>query len=695
MQSVVLKRIPLFRVVVALIPGVWLHERFSGVAVTALLGIFFLLWIFVSQYFLKKPSYRYRYLPGLFFMFFVFVFGAIYGNLREVKVIDSNSSAFLKGYVVTDLGETSKSNKYQIVSDFLISGTDTVRDKLSGILYLKKGSSKKELHPGDVILLKARLFPFDKPKNPYAFDYAEYLKHERISFRAWSSGEDIKVIQEEGFFSLKIFVSKLHGRLSDTYQKAGITGDELGLLKAVFMGDRSGLMPENKRYFSDAGVMHLLAVSGLHLGIIYMLLLFLLKPLKSDKMRKVKFLVVLAVIWSYALFTGFSSSVFRAAVMFSMVEAGNLIRRSASVYNQLFASMIIIVLIEPYSVYKAGFWLSHAAVAGIVGFYPFVNNLLSFRFVLFRWAWSLISVSLAAQLATFPLVIYYFHKFPVYFIFSNVLLIPVLTPVLLLAFGVSLVTLFPVSITLVRILAGPLNELLGYMMGIVKFIGELSGANVRYVSFNGFELALFGLLFFSLVLYLNEVRKTAIFTFLVSLIFMVSSFTVDRIKKLRYSDFVVFYQNRIGVFNYLDNKMNKLLLTDTLSPVQTDYVCGGYWARHSAKEPNVRVLGKNNPGVFLFQVRNKKILLMHNVWQTGVNGIKPKVDYIVLSGRRYPDMDRLRNSIEFEKIILSTGLYRRSAGMLRKKAEEQGISCVDVFDYGAWLFSEDNKLPVE
>ena len=145
------------------------------------------------------------------------------------------------------------------------------------------------------------------------------------------------------------------------------------------------MLPEDKRSFSHAGVMHLLAVSGLHLGIIYLMLILLLKPLSSDKYKKYRVAVVLIVLWSYALLTGLSPSVFRSAIMFSLVEIGTLMRRHSSVYHQLLASILIIVLIEPYSIFKAGFWLSHVAVASIVYFYPLINSLLNFHFVFFHF----------------------------------------------------------------------------------------------------------------------------------------------------------------------------------------------------------------------------------------------------------------------------------------------------------------------
>ncbi len=692
MQFNFLKQFPLLRVAIPLIIGVWLHDYFNGIDISKLfipVILSFILWLFSSFRFLGDPSYRYRYLPGMIFIIFVFLFGIAWGNLRSTKAIDSKSDAVLKGYVVASLGQTPKSHKYKIVSEVLKADSVVTTEKLSGILYLKKNNSSVKLKPGNVILLKGRLFPFEKPLNPFAFDYSQYLIRERISFRIWAMPEFVKVEKGKPKNSLSIFINRLHERISNIYERSGITGDELALLKAVFMGDRSELVQENKKAFSDAGVMHLLAVSGLHLGIIYMLLIFLLKPLRSDRTKKIKVFVVLIVIWGYALFTGFSSSVFRAAVMFSMVEVGTLLKRSNSVYNQLIASMLIIILVEPYSIYKAGFWLSHAAVAGILAFYPLINNLLTFRFIVFRWLWSLTAVSVAAQFATFPLSIYYFHKFPVYFILGNVLMVPVLAPILLLAFVIAVFTVLPVGISFIKLFSGPLNSLLGYMMDIAGFVGDLPCATLRHLYLSSFELALLVLLVFVLILYRYENRKEAVFIFLISAILLMVSFSYDRFRRGKYSAFVVFSQRSTGVFNDLTFHKNKVFLTDSLNEFELEYICSGWWSKHGATEPDVVVFKDGMPEVKLLRVGKERIMVIHNVRKIFNAGVKPHVDHIVLSGKECPSFEQLKNGIIFESFILSSGLNSWSGRKIKYQARQAGLSYFDVSKQGAWVCSKE------
>ena len=685
MQLRFLKEYPLLKVVIPLIFGIWLREYFRlqvELPVLAALVAAFLLWIIFSFRFIQRPVYRLRYISGVLLFVYVLLFGLVWSSLRSVKIYDSGDDVIFKGYIVESLGQTSKSYKYKAVSQILKTGKSVSKEKLNGIIYIQQNNTSGRLGPGDEILLQGRFVPFDKPENPYAFDYSRYLMHERISFRIWAKPEYVRLEAGERINSFSVYISRLHSKLSKFFEKTGITGGNLALLKAFFMGDRSELVRENKQAFADAGVMHLLAVSGLHLGIIYLILVFLFKPLKKGI---AKVLFILLLIWGYAFFTGFSSSVFRSAVMFSMVETGTLLKRRNTVYNQLIASMLIIILADPYSVFKAGFWLSHSAVAGIVAFYPLINNVVYFRFILFRWIWSLASVSVAAQLATFPLSIYYFHQFPVFFIFSNVLMVPVLAPVLVLTLVVSLLSVFPVSMSFIKVLSGPLNDLLGYMNETADFIGSVPNAVIKYISFSGSELFLVVLIFLSVAIYINEKWKPAVFTALISVFLLMVSFTVQRVVKYLKPDLVVFSKKNTGICNVLSGDRNIVYLTEKVSGRQLDYVCGGYWSMRRAEVPDVKVLDKDGPEILYFSIREKKILLLHNVDKTAVLKGKIKLDVLILSGKRSVSVQELRKDFDIRMVVLSTGLKYRIRKNTETELKKIKIPYFDVNTCGAWV----------
>ncbi len=685
MQLSLVKQYPLLRVVIPLVLGIWISDRVCCHAIfTPLLFSSFVIWLVLAFYLFRHPSYHFRYLTGLLFIVFIFSFGVEWFHVRTTDVVNGSSPVTVKGYISSVEGETPKSYKYKIVSEELITDSVFTKQKLTGLLYLRKDTTFRPLEPGETIFVSGRLIPFSEPANPYAFDYSKYLKRERISFRVWTSIDNLKRIDELPVVTVAVFTGRLRDRISKFYEKNGLKGEELSVLKAMFLGDRSELLPEDKRSFSHAGVIHLLAVSGLHLGIIYLMLILLLKPLSSDKLKKYRVIVVLIVLWSYALLTGLSPSVFRSAIMFSLVEIGTLMRRHSSVYHQLLASILIIVLIEPYSILKAGFWLSHVAVASIVYFYPLINSFVNFRFIFFRWVWSLISVSVAAQIGTFALSIYYFNMFPTYFIIGNILLVPLMAPVLILAFISAALSFLPFT-NIAEIFVYPLNDLIGFMIDVTHFTEQLPNAVITNISITDFELVLFGLIFISILLFNLEIRKSAIFILLTSFILLIVSFSYAKIRKLRFESFVVYSQRGIGIFNHIGSNINTLYLTDSMSTIQQGYVCGGYWAKHNAKSPEVKIVDNVKPQVISFTVDDKRILLLYRVDKLPELIFNPEVDFVVLSSSPRISIEQIVNLINPEKIIVSADNKPWVITRLKREAIRENVFFYDVIKQGAWI----------
>jgi competence protein ComEC len=207
------------------------------------------------------------------------------------------------------------------------------------------------------------------------------------------------------------------------------------IANALLLGQKESLDKEIKNAYSETGTMHILAVSGLHVGIIYAILLLPLKRFKSDsKFRKGYLLTVVGLIWLYAVMTGFSPSVVRASTMFSLVTAGQMRKKKPSIWNVLAFSAMLMMVVEPEVIFDVGFQLSYLAVAGIVGLQPVILRWWIPGNVVLEYFWQSAAVSLAAQLVTFPLSVFYFHQFPTYFLLANLIVVPL--AFLIMAVGV-------------------------------------------------------------------------------------------------------------------------------------------------------------------------------------------------------------------------------------------------------------------
>jgi competence protein ComEC len=274
--------------------------------------------------------------------------------------------------------------------------------------------------------------------------------------------------------------------------------------------------------------------------------------------------------------------------------------------------------------------------------------------------------------------------FPVYFIIGNILLVPLMAPVLILAF-ISAVLSFSPFINIAEIFVYPLNDLIGFMIDVTHFTEQLPNAVITNISITNFELLLFGMIFTSILLFNLEVRKSAIFILLSSLILLGISFTDARIRRLRFKAFVVYSQRGVGIFNQIGSDRNTLYLTDSMSTIQQGYICGGYWARHNARNPEVRIVDNTKPQVMSFTVGNKRILLLHRIDELPELIFKPEVDFIVLSGSPRVSIEQIVNSINHEQIIVSTDNKPWVIMRLKREALCKNILFYDVIKQGAWV----------
>lgn len=280
------------------------------------------------------------------------------------------------------------------------------------------------LIPGQILLVKKTPEQIEGPKNPYEFDYRAFLLRKGIHFRQFI-GDDFLIIDSLPESSIDFLFINLRSQLADQLGQVIPDSQSEQVAMALLLGQKQSLDRNLRDGYVQAGVMHILAVSGLHVGIIYALLLSLFKPLKlSKKWAKFYLILVVLLIWIYAILTGLSPSVVRASIMFSLLTLGQMRERKPSIFNVLAFSAMLMIALDPEVIFELGFQLSYLAVAGIVLIQPLILNWWLPKNRILEYFWQLTSVSIAAQLATFPLSVFYFHLFPTYFLLGNLLVIP-------------------------------------------------------------------------------------------------------------------------------------------------------------------------------------------------------------------------------------------------------------------------------
>lgn len=306
------------------------------------------------------------------------------------------------------------------------------------LLYLQKDSVSMPVM-GDVLMVQTQVRRGGQLGD---FDYGMYLRRQGVAGSCWANRRNWQVIGHEEDRSLLTIAKRCQYRLHEQYRQMGIEGKELGILSALTLGYRENLDKGVQRSFSVSGAMHVLAVSGLHTGIVWGIVVWLLtlggwfKPLWEEKWKRwLLNIIAIVLIWMYAFVTGLSPSVMRSALMLSFWALSGLLEKQISRWNPLFAAAVIILIINPLALWSVSFQLSFAAVAGIMLIGQKMQRSISLKGRMLQYVGGLMLVSVAAQIATMPLTMHYFGQTSNYFALTNLVVIPMAGVLLVLGFG--------------------------------------------------------------------------------------------------------------------------------------------------------------------------------------------------------------------------------------------------------------------
>ena len=479
-----------------------------------------------------------------------------------------------KGYQLLQI--TSKplerDNSYAVKAEIL--DTTSLRSNGKLVLYFQKNPDAKNLEPGNLILL--RLYSNDDRSfiNPGEFDYQEYLQTQGIKGSYYANKEQWKLIDSSAKYSLVSKTSILKARLLESISAWSVSTETSALVNALVLGERKGLQTKLLDQYAGAGAMHVLALSGLHIGIFYFILNLLLRPVLKIRYGKLMvFSITLIILWGFALLTGLSSSVVRAVSMFSILALGNISQRRNNTYNSLITSAFALLLIWPGYIFQPGFQLSYAALLGIVSLFPLFRRLWDPKLKLFKSIRDILCVSLAAQIGTFPISIYYFHQFPLLFLLTNLVVIPLITLILYLSIVCIIISLSPMEFSLAFQILEFVCNVMSTSVGLI----DSFGFTLDNISISAFTVILLFGFILSLYLYFlkrNFRRLQIAWVLAVALISQLISEESDR-RKLEFTVYAL--KNSFAMGIYKDNE-GFLITSEAASPSskQLEYKIQGH-----------------------------------------------------------------------------------------------------------------------
>lgn len=575
---------------------------------------------------------------------------------------------------------SEKENTYKVVTSvkkIISDSAEYSQTKGKLITYIEKDSLIPLINYGDVLLLKADIKEVDVPSNPNEFNYKAYLEKKNIFHQAYiPSGKWKKVGHGKTNFLFK-WSYNLRDYFIDVFKDNGLQGDEFGVATALILGYDDKLSNELSRKFSHAGAMHVLCVSGLHVGIIYLIIASFLKPLKRFKQGdKMSALLIVLCIWIFALITGLSSSVMRAATMFSFVALGSTIKRKNNIYNTLALSAFLLLIINPFLISDVGFQLSYAAVIGIVAIQPKIYSLWQPRYWLIDKAWAIVAVSIAAQIGTLPLALHYFNQFPNYFIISNILVIP-------LASIIVYAGVFALLFSFLAIVSVFFTKLLAYCIlalnSSVTFIDSLPFSFTDGITITPLQVVLLYLIIITTYFFFIK-RKTNYLklSLLLGIIFFgFSAFhAIKQYKARKMVVYDIYKQTAIDLIH--QNK--SILITDKSllkNRDKIDFHIKSNWFHSKVKE-NINIRYPINDSViykgdFCFarkgfiQFFDKKIALVNESNKNLISNKKIAVDLVIISGNIQTDLSKLLKQYNCKKVIFDAS---NSKWKIKKWVEE-------------------------
>jgi len=347
------------------------------------------------------------------------------------------------------------------------------------ILNIRKPNTSENRPIGSILSVKCNLYKNRNPFNPNQFDYGKYLENQEIYAQAYTNETDIKAIGME--HNLWSSFSNFRSKIINNLVHSGFNKEELNVLIALILGQQQDISPETLKDYQYAGAVHVLSVSGLHVGFILLFITYLLKPIPNTKRGSlIKLIAILLSLWSFALLAGLLPTVVRSATMFSFVAIGNHLKRTVNIFHSLLVSILLILLWKPSFLFDIGFQLSYLALFFILWLQPIFSSVWIPKNKIIKYFWDIITVSFAAQIGALPLSIFYFNQFPGLFFITNLVVLPLLGIIMAIGLLVIIVACFT-SVPL--ILVEPLELSIYFLNSIIHYIASFDQFIIINISF--------------------------------------------------------------------------------------------------------------------------------------------------------------------------------------------------------------------
>ncbi len=440
---------------------------------------------------LLYPHLRiYHFKPAVLCTFYLlsFLYGGLLCILTKENLKQSYFAAHKSNYLKIRIDEEPqvKDNTTRFKSEVIQLINDEKSADASGHLLVSVANDSPSFPAfkyGDELIIPASFMEVPEPRNPYQFDAKSWLAQQNIYQQIFLEATQVERINKNTANPIIAYAIELRRVKVEILRKLIKNPEAFAVGSTLILGYRSDLSMETLQAYSKTGTIHALSVSGMHVGIIYIVINLALSWLdRKTYGRWIKLLLIVSMIWIYALITGLTPSVLRAVIMLSALVSAKSLRKTTNSYNILASSAFCMLTFNPFLLFDVGFQLSYLSVIGLIFLQPKINSWMTFESNMLNSLWSAISLSLAAQITTFPLAAYYFHQFPIYFLVGNLFLV---IPVALMMYLGLIILIFKLYF-----LGAIFEWIIATTNRGLKFIAELPLSTISGIWMSKWELIL-------------------------------------------------------------------------------------------------------------------------------------------------------------------------------------------------------------
>ncbi|WP_179348014.1 ComEC/Rec2 family competence protein [Winogradskyella pacifica] len=593
-------------------------------------------------------------------------------TLRPQHYINQNSSDHYNAIIFT-IEERLKPDTYNdkyIASVLTFNNKDAIGHVLVNI---RRDSVPVQFNVDDVLYAKTELKTIQQPLNPYQFDYSKYLELDQVYHQMYLNTDNILQLSDSKS-TIYGYADALRTKINLKLIEAGFKKDALSIMNALLLGQRQTIDKAIYNNYVDSGTIHILAVSGLHVGIILWILNFLFRPLLYLKYGHfIRPFILVCILWSFAVIAGLSPSVTRAVTMFSVISIAMHLKRRTNIYNTLVISAFIILLFKPTFLFAVGFQMSYLAVLGIVSVQPIIYRLWKPKYWIIDKPWQIFTVTLAAQVGVVPISLFYFHQFPGLFFISNLVVIPFLGLILgfgLLVIALALLNALPDFFVIVY------SYIIDSLNGFIAWVAQFEDFLFRDIPFTLLQV----IVCYIIIVALIHVYKFRNFKWIaISLIAIIGLQGVYfyNIYQTQHNALVVFNKSRYSMIGLKEGKKMTVYHNLDSAKLKSEYALTNYKVGESLDI----IISDSLQSVY--QYKDKIILAIDSL--SIYKGLSFKPNYILLRNSPRLNLNRVIDSLKPQLIIADASNYKSYLKRWKATCEHEKIPFHQTNEKGAFI----------